>query len=175
MEQKISFEEAKKKGLKYYFTGLPCDNGHISKRRIYRKSCVACDDQRRHRRLSKIENHLWDKLSMARYHSKKKSKRSRGINFSREEFLNWLKENYKGYCNYCGISLEEFQKKKSNLKFKVQAKKFGIDRKNSMLGYTIDNIAISCSVCNTAKTFLFDEVEFKEIAQKYIRKLYDKE
>ncbi|MDC6479740.1 hypothetical protein PQY92_02530 [Candidatus Pelagibacter sp.] len=110
---------------------------------------------------------------MARYHDKRKSKRARGINFTREEFLDWFKINYKGKCHYCNISLQDFQKKKFNLKFKLQAKKFGLDRKNSMFGYSLENIAVCCSVCNTVKTFLFDEIEFQKIAKKYITKLYD--
>lgn len=112
MEKKISFNDAKKEGLKFFFTGLPCDNGHISKRRVYRKSCLACEKERIKRRESRIEFHLWSKLSMARYHDPRKSKRARGVSFSREEFFDWVKKNFKGNCYYCNISLDEFQKKK---------------------------------------------------------------
>jgi 5-methylcytosine-specific restriction endonuclease McrA len=39
----ISRDEAKVKGLKHYFTGLPCKNGHISKRRVVGWICLECD------------------------------------------------------------------------------------------------------------------------------------
>ena len=41
--KKISRKEAKEKKLIYYYTGIPCINGHISKRltRIY--TCYECE------------------------------------------------------------------------------------------------------------------------------------
>tara|TARA_B100001063_G_C16427152_1_gene387027 strand:+ start:67 stop:432 length:366 start_codon:yes stop_codon:yes gene_type:complete len=120
----------------------------------------------------KIEQHLWNKLHPARA-GIKKSQRSTGIKFTRDEFNNWVKKNYDNKCFYCEISLDEYQEKKLYEKFKLQAKKFGIDRKNSQLGYSLDNIAISCTICNTVKSFLFDAEEFKIIAKKYIKKLYE--
>lgn len=38
----ISRKEAKEQGLKYYFTGKECLNGHISKRRTVRGDCLQC-------------------------------------------------------------------------------------------------------------------------------------
>ena len=41
MMKKISRAEAKKKGLKFYFTGKPCVHGHISERYLF-GGCVEC-------------------------------------------------------------------------------------------------------------------------------------
>lgn len=38
----ISRKEAKKQGLKYYFTGEPCSNGHIGKRLVRDYNCCEC-------------------------------------------------------------------------------------------------------------------------------------
>ena len=38
----ISRKDAKEQGLKYYFTGKECINGHISKRRTVKADCLQC-------------------------------------------------------------------------------------------------------------------------------------
>ena len=38
----ISRKEAKGKGLKYYFTGKPCKNGHVSERHLSNGACYLC-------------------------------------------------------------------------------------------------------------------------------------
>lgn len=40
--EKISCKEARKLGLKYYFTGKPCVHGHIAPRLTYKWACVEC-------------------------------------------------------------------------------------------------------------------------------------
>lgn len=41
----ISRKEAIDKGLRYYFTGKPCKNGHLSIRSTKRCSCLECDSE----------------------------------------------------------------------------------------------------------------------------------
>ena len=161
------------RGLNKYFTGQPCENGHISERYVQRWACVECPKERSQRSNTPMHSHLWNKLGSARVLSSKKSERSRGVNFTKEEFFQWFQENYEGCCEYCETTIEEYQSRKIYERFGLTGKKFGIDRKNSQVGYTLDNIAVACSICNTVKNFLFDADEFKEIAKKYIRKLYD--
>lgn len=43
MPAKISIEEAKRQGLKRFFTGGLCRNGHISERLVSNKKCIQCD------------------------------------------------------------------------------------------------------------------------------------
>jgi hypothetical protein len=38
----ISRKDAKAKGLKHYFTGKPCKNGHIGLRRVSETGCSTC-------------------------------------------------------------------------------------------------------------------------------------
>lgn len=38
----ISRTDAENQGLKYYFTGIPCKRGHISKRFVHSRNCYHC-------------------------------------------------------------------------------------------------------------------------------------
>jgi hypothetical protein len=51
MEAIISRKEAKARGLTHYFTGKPCNNGHIAKRYASDRHCFDCEreDHRRRR------------------------------------------------------------------------------------------------------------------------------
>ena len=42
MKEIISKEEAKAKGLKRFFTGIPCEKGHISERLVSNRGCCEC-------------------------------------------------------------------------------------------------------------------------------------
>lgn len=42
----ITREQAINKGMPNYFTGIPCHNGHISKRRTLNGVCLQCDYER---------------------------------------------------------------------------------------------------------------------------------
>ena len=39
----VSYEHAKKAGLKRYFTGVPCKHGHICERHTTGKGCIECN------------------------------------------------------------------------------------------------------------------------------------
>lgn len=38
----ISRRQAKQNGYKHYFTGVPCVRGHVSKRLVSTRACIAC-------------------------------------------------------------------------------------------------------------------------------------
>ena len=38
----LNIQQAREKGLKRYFTGKPCKNGHIAERLVRGATCVAC-------------------------------------------------------------------------------------------------------------------------------------
>lgn len=42
MKEMITRAEAKTLGLKRYYTGVPCTNGHISERQTSSGACIAC-------------------------------------------------------------------------------------------------------------------------------------
>lgn len=177
----ISRKRAARLGLKRYFTGMPCPKGHVDERDVAGRHCRACVKEYSKKRKRNpnyiykptLKQHLWNKLGHARSSGNtKKSQRATGINFSKDDFFNWCDKNQIDKCYYCEISLNQYQEKKIYLNYKLQAENFGIDRKNSIKNYQLDNIAVSCTICNTVKSFVFEADEFKEIAKKYIRKLY---
>ena len=177
MPKVILRNDAIKLGLKKYYTGKTCSRGHLSERTVYDKHCIICKRirQKKHR-LKKgplkldIKLHIWSRLNHIKL--EKKSKFASKLEFNRKDFFEWFDKNYKGICEYCGISLEQYEEKKLFEKLKVPGHRFGIDRKNSKQSYNLKNIAVCCSICNSAKSFVFEADEFKEIAKKYIRKLY---
>lgn len=177
MQKIINRKKAIELGFKKYFTGQKCSRGHLSERTVYDRHCILCKRirQKIHRKkngphIPKIKQHLWRRLDHFRY--ERKSENASKMEINKEQFFDWFDKNYKGECEYCKISLEQYENSKLFLKLKVPGHRFGIDRKNSLDGYNLNNIAICCSICNSAKSFVFESEEFKEIAQKYIRKLY---
>lgn len=38
----MTYKEAKESGEKYYFTGVPCKNGHVSLRKVSNRTCKEC-------------------------------------------------------------------------------------------------------------------------------------
>lgn len=42
----LSWGEAKRAGLKRYFTGEPCKNGHLSERYVAKSACIECQSER---------------------------------------------------------------------------------------------------------------------------------
>ena len=45
----ITLDEARSQGLRWYFTGQPCGNGHIAKRSVSNRYCRACENAKRAR------------------------------------------------------------------------------------------------------------------------------
>lgn len=52
---RTSAKEAIQAGQKYYFTGIPCVNGHISKRFATNRNCVMCDHQRKEKKRKQLK------------------------------------------------------------------------------------------------------------------------
>ena len=73
----ITNKEANEQGLKFYFTGKPCKNGHIAERQVSNRSCCMC--------LS--ENYKkWYSTGYSEYCSKNKNK-------IRKNASSWLQKN----------------------------------------------------------------------------------
>lgn len=43
-----SYKEAKRQGLKFYFTGKPCARGHVTVRKVNSRHCYECMREDRH-------------------------------------------------------------------------------------------------------------------------------
>tara|TARA_Y100000294_G_C8521285_1_gene323001 strand:- start:625 stop:1236 length:612 start_codon:yes stop_codon:yes gene_type:complete len=99
----------------------------------------------------------------------KKGHSQHKLQITKDEFIKWYNNQTKT-CAYCELSIEEYIKIKKHLnRFMQKVSRFGIDRKDNSLPYREDNITLSCSNCNRLKGYWFDEEEFKEIANKYIK------
>lgn len=108
-----------------------------------------------------------DNLSHDRWKALKSNSKRRGMPFilTEIEFDRWF-SNVKQQCEYCDV-IDLTLEPQTLAGHKAQT--FTIDRRNSNLPYTIDNMGISCWLCNRYKSDLFTHDEWREIAQKYIK------
>jgi len=91
----VSYEEAKKRGDKYYFTGKPCAKGHISWRFVSAKKCTDCALAETKKRQSKNKKKM--KMLSQRPQAKAKSvlkTRSRQKQIIRATLKNIDKHNF---------------------------------------------------------------------------------
>lgn len=51
----ISKQEARALGKTHFFTGIPCKNGHVAKRRVDSGSCVPCRREAAKRQYDRIK------------------------------------------------------------------------------------------------------------------------
>lgn len=81
----ISLSEAREKGLKTYFSGVPCKHGHTAQRRVSNRSCTEC-------------NKKWAKEMSPQRRKNHKLKSLYGI--SLEEY-NKINESQNNVCAIC--------------------------------------------------------------------------
>ena len=137
------------------------------------------------------------KLSHAKYSStlrgrfvrSKANAKHRGICFliTYEEYVSLTKGT--DVCEYCGrtvrecVGLNNFVKKYEGndpavLKVCINIKNNGynsnnlhIDRKDSLLGYTLENCTLSCAICNYSKGWFLSHSVFKKVAKEAMDEL----
>ena len=119
-----------------------------------------------------LHSQYWAKISTKK-HKSKNSDRSSEVLISSEEFKKWFEKNYTGKCYYCDISVDKHRASNFLKRIRPHIRNFGVDRKDTTKGYSVDNIVIACNLCNSVKGAFFTDSEFKIIGPKYIRKLYD--
>jgi hypothetical protein len=89
----------------------------------------------------------------AKYSTYSRNAKNRDLEFdlSYDEFMTFWQEP----CYYCGDEIETI----------------GLDRKNNMIGYVIDNIVPCCTTCNYIKRNILNTEEFinkcRQIARKH--------
>lgn len=148
MPEVISLKDARAKGEKFYFTGVPCKNGHLSKRRVINTRCFQCETEQG-------EIHYWATLEHAK--EVRTAYRKKNPNYGAEYWATG-KGKYGGY---------KGRAKRNGLSFTLTKEQFdflvaqpctycgdfggGIDRKDSSKGYDLDNCTPCCQHCNTAK------------------------
>ena len=168
---------AKKAGSKWYCTGKPCKNGHISERFVSTGQCVQCMKERGIE--SRDENSA---LSLQHYHDHKHEplfwaqrtfrairarSHRRGLPFDlTEEFVySCIPVDLK--CPVLGITLTFGEKRFSN-------GGATIDRKIPELGYVRDNIQVISCRANVLKRDVIDASEL-ELVAAYVRSVNKKE
>ncbi|GAG38086.1 unnamed protein product [marine sediment metagenome] len=92
------------------------------------------------------------------------------IDITRQDFIDWYNAQTK-QCVYCGIKEQDLHKVGDTHNNKLD--RLTIDRKDNERGYSIDNIVLACHRCNGTKSDLFSYEIMKEIAQKYIKPMWD--
>lgn len=129
----------------------------------YCKKCHSLDVQKR---VNKPSNFIALRYSTIKYGSKK---RGLSLDFTRQEFYEWFDAQSKK-CVYCKIkNLDIIKLKFFNSTRNIGSKGLTIDRKDSKLGYSFDNIVLSCIYCNMIKNSVLSFDEMKEIGIKYIK------
>lgn len=84
---------------------------------------------------------------------------------TQDEFKKWFlaRELRCVYCDLIDLSLDAKQI------YGGFSRSFTVDRRNSDLPYSLENITTACWNCNRLKSDIFTETEFREIAQKYLK------
>lgn len=138
--------------------------------------------------LTEAEDHKYGKIG---YRKLRGNAKEREIPFSiksTETLIQWW-QNTPDTCHWCKRTLTQYQhtineiingKNKNILLNKLRKilqthnnKYLTYDRRNSDKGYELSNLVKSCLICNTAKGFIIDEVEFELISDKIITRIED--
>ncbi len=146
--QKITVKEAKEKGLKRYYTGIPCYAGHDDERYVVSRRCVTCSKEKVDKYQSKEEV----KLQMRA----KRLAKTYGV--SLEDVLK---------ADKCGICFTELSSKGNN------GNSVCVDHEHS----TGKVRGFLCSNCNRGLGMFKDNTDYLQNAIKYLEnfKYADKE
>jgi hypothetical protein len=115
------------------------------------------------------------------YYSKKKDKIEE--TWPLEDFVPWyIKEIKKNECHYCHTDQDKIsecinQGILDSKRFGKRGKNLELERKNTSKNnniYTRDNCELICYFCNNAKSDIFNENEFKTIAEEIGKVLAEK-
>lgn len=105
------------------------------------------------------------KARMKHYHTKP-------VVITRKEFISWYKSQ-ELKCAYCDV-LEEDLSLLNDSHNNVRTR-LTIDCMDNDLGYVKGNLVLACNRCNNTKNNFFDYKTFREIAQKYIKPVWEKQ
>lgn len=114
---------------------------------------------------------VWNSL---RYRTKRNSLKREGLFKDYKSFKKWYLSQYEKppICHYCDIPEAQFEKV-WGIFYKTRGRRLEIDRKDNVIGYTLENCVLACSVCNNAKSNKFEYQEFKKVGN-VIKKIWEK-
>jgi 5-methylcytosine-specific restriction endonuclease McrA len=166
---------AEKNGDKFYFTGKPCDRGHIAKRRLLGSACVECqkenDIKNRHKRAEYFKQYQLDnkeqyRQSCVRYNEKNREKRREQdrirkqdpkVKAKRAEYERARRQNKragKGNIKKSDIDLLLENQKGKCASCLVKLKNFHVDHIMPLFlngENEIKNLQVLCPTCNLKK------------------------
>ena len=106
-----------------------------------------------------------------RYLKKKNDPTTKPFVVSFNEFKELFEKETK--CHYCHLPVKDWHKIiDSHL---PRTKRLSVDCMNNELGYVSGNIVLACYRCNNIKNNFFSYEDFKEIAEKYIKPVWEKQ
>mgnify|MGYP000331858296 CR=1 FL=1 len=133
----------------------------------YCKKCHIADVTNR-RNLSSKEH-------MLIYSRSAQGARRRGIKFDldKEIFKSWYESSEKKCC-YCDITVETMSKIKWSPLNDRQSVLMSIDRKDSNVGYTQENIVLCCYSCNVVKNSVLSYEQMLDVGQRHMKQNWTK-
>lgn len=143
-----SKESAAEKGLKYYYTGIPCKQGHLTERRLSTGGCLRCEQ------INGQKNYNLDPVKAK---ARREKRRELQPEYARDYWHcgdgKWsgyrARAKRKGF-NFA-ITRQQFDSLTSASCFYCGGEGGGIDRKDSHIGYVAENCLPCCYQCNSAK------------------------
>lgn len=150
----LTFDQARKEGLKRYYTGVACPHGHLAERRTTNRACVVCDND-----MSRL---YWLKTLKANPERQKKYR----SNVRAKDPIRWLLWSAKRSASKRGLEFSIIHSDLSlplccpccsenfsfdNLSSRATRRSPSIDRINNDVGYVAGNVAIICYQCNSLK------------------------
>lgn len=147
-------EAALSEGSKYYFTGKPCPQGHISERRVTTRSCRECEIEKAAHLKDK---YVADTSRIRRYYLRQKTKNpisflikgakrraiKKGVPFALQSHEIQIPE----FCPCCKRKIITI-----SIKGAARPDSPSLDRLIPSLGYTKDNCRVICWRCNNVKS-----------------------
>jgi hypothetical protein len=129
MPQKIKRQDARRQGLKRYFTGVPCKHNHVSERNVGTAQCLACC-----RRKDSLRRARTDPAFKTAKNREKHLKTRYGITL--DDYVA-LVEKQEGRCACCNNLEKNLLVDHDHDSDKVRG--LLCINCNSMLGYALDN------------------------------------
>ncbi|WPJ68504.1 hypothetical protein OMDBNIEC_00018 [Salmonella phage STP-SP5] len=151
----ITRDEAKERGLKYYFTGKPCAKGHVSERKTVDGYCITCDREARKKRMRIYNKTEAARNAVKRYLKSQKGKEAlqrskaaynsteKGKEQNKERLKRWAKTDY-GKARSRLHSLEVHKKRSLRIPAWSEKEQIELFYANCPDGMEVDHIIPLC-------------------------------
>lgn len=149
--------EAMSRGLIYYFTGIPCKNGHVSQRLVSGRGCVDCKSKYDKEYRESMKDSIGDQRSAYRKSKKELIKEKNKIYYEKNKSKIKLKQknSEKGRA-YSKAYAERNPEKVREIKRNYSARKRGADGRHSSQD-VFDIFVAQNGRCNACKTLLLPD------------------